>query len=184
MPSSLHVVGIAGSLREGSYNRALLQACVELAPEGTDVEPFDALGEVPLYRAELDTDGQRPAVVDDLKRRIAEADAVLISTPEYNWSVPGVLKNAIDWASRPAFRSPFAGTPVGMMGASGGPVGTARAQSHLREVLAGMAALAFPHPGVAVGGMRERIVDGRLVRDEDREFLAGYLRDFAAFVRG
>src|SRR5712692_9539090 len=123
----LQVLGIAGSLRRGSYNRALLETAREMAPETMRIDPF-GLHDIPLYNADLDSDDKRPGEVKRLKQAIAEADAVLIATPEYNHGVAGVLKNAIDWASRPNFNSPFVNKPVAIMGASGGMAGTARAQ--------------------------------------------------------
>jgi chromate reductase, NAD(P)H dehydrogenase (quinone) len=177
------IVGIAGSIREGSLNRALLAAAAELAPEGMTVEPWDGLREVPPYDAGLERDGARPAVVEELKRRIAEADGLLIATPEYNYSVPGVLKNAIDWVSRPGHQSVLVGKPVGIMGASNGAVGTARGQLHLRDVMHSTVARVFPHPDVLVGAAAKKFEDGHLTDVVTREFVASYLRRFAEFVR-
>lgn len=178
----LSVLAFAGSLREGSTNRALVRAAADLAPEGVTVEPFDLAG-IPLYNADLDTDEQRPESVTRFKAAIAEADALLIATPEYNHNVPGVLQNAIDWASRPAFRSPMVGKPVGIMGAAGGAIGTARAQEKLQNVLLAVLAHPFPHRGVLVGRAREKVTDGRLTDEATRDFLAAYLEGFAAFAR-
>ncbi|HEU0013345.1 MAG TPA: NAD(P)H-dependent oxidoreductase [Longimicrobium sp.] len=179
----IRVLGMAGSLRAGSYNRALLASAVELAPGGMRLEAWDGLRDLPFYDAGLDTDEQRPAAVVDLKRRVAEADGVLVVTPEYNASVPGVLKNAIDWASRPGHRSPFAGKPVGMMGAANGLAGTARAQMHLREILFSLLSQVYPHPGVQVAQSPAKFQDGRLADPAARDFVAAYLSGFAAFVR-
>lgn len=153
-PRPLTVLGIPGSLRAGSFNRRLLEEARELAPDGMQVRIF-GLEDLPLYDADLDTDGARPEPVQALKRAIGEADAVLIATPEYNHSIPGVLKNAIDWASRPAGRSPLREKPVAVMGASPGGIGTARAQQHLQSVL--LSTLALPRhrsgrDGRSVGG--------------------------------
>ena len=180
--ADLHVLGIAGSLRTGSFNRALIGAARELVPEGVVVEPFD-LGEIPFYNADLDTDERRPDSVERFKSAIDAADAVLIATPEYNHSVPGVLQNAIDWASRPAFRSPLVGKPVGVIGAASGAVGSARAQEQLKVVLLATLAHVFPHRGVVVGHARQKIDDGRLTDEPTRVFLAAFLSDFAAYVR-
>src|SRR5712691_36275 len=127
----MRVLGIAGSLRRGSYNRALLEAARSLAPAGMEIDIFD-IRTIPLYDGDLDQDATRPADVQRFKQAIKDADAVLIASPEYNFSVPGVLKNAIDWASRPAFTSVFVEKPVAIVGASPGAVGTARAQEHLK----------------------------------------------------
>ena len=179
----MRVLGIAGSLRAGSYNRALLAAAVELAPDGVRIDVWDRLREVPHYDGDLDSDERRPEPVAELKRRIAEADALLIATPEYTYSVPGVLKNALDWASRPGYKSVLAGKPAAIMGASGGAIGTARAQAHLREILYASLVSVFPHPGVAVAGAAQKFADGRLTDEQTRTFVAAFLRDFAAYVR-
>ncbi len=129
----MRVLGIAGSLRKGSYNRALLRAAQELAPEGMRIDIWDGLRSIPPYDQDQDAAGA-PESVLELKRAIAEADALLVATPEYNYSVPGVLKNAIDWASRPPAKSPLNGKPAAIMGATGGMSGTIRAQLALRQV--------------------------------------------------
>jgi len=179
----LRVLGIAGSLRTGSWNRKLLEAARRLAPAELSIEPVD-LGEIPLYNADLDTPERRPSSVEGLKESIRNADALLIATPEYNYGVPGVLKNAIDWASRPAGESPLAGKPVGIMGASPGALGAVRAQEHLKLVLLGTLSQVFPHPGVVVGNVRAKFdASGELVDEATRRFIAAYLVDFAAWVR-
>jgi chromate reductase len=180
----MRVMGIAGSIRQGSFNRALLQAAVELAPEGMEVVPWDRLREVPFYDAALDTDELRPEPVADLKRAIAQADGLLMVTPEYNYSIPGVLKNAIDWASRPGYKSVFVGKPAAIMGASGSAMGTARAQIHLREVMYATLARVMPHPGVLVNLAPQKFTDGRLADEQTRMFVAAFLRDFQAYVSG
>jgi chromate reductase len=182
-PSPIRVLGIVGSLRGGSYNRRLLDAARELAPDSMRIELFD-LADIPLYNGDLDTDAERPAVVEQLKRAVAEADAVLIATPEYNHSVPGVLQNAIDWVSRPAGKSPLAGKPVAIMGASTGALGAARAQQQLKLVLLSTLAALMPHAGVAVGQAKEKFdAAGRLTHEPTRQFLAGMLRELDAWAR-
>lgn len=177
----VRVVGIAGSLRKASFNRMLLHAAVELAPDGMRIETFD-LGDVPLYNADLDTDDRRPQAVRTLKQSITDANGVLIASPEYNHSVPGVLQNAIDWASRPGMKSPLKGKPVAIMGASGGPVGTARGQQVLKLTLASTLALLMPHPGVVVGQMKGKFADGELVHEPTRDFLASFLAEFSEWI--
>src|SRR5438132_707481 len=145
----MRLLGIAGSLRRGSYNRGLIEAARQLLPPSIAVEVFE-LDDIPLYNADYDVDGLRPFEVERFKSTIAEADAVLIATPEYNHSVPGVLQNAIDWASRPAMKSPLIGKPVAIMGASVGITGTARAQQQLKLVLMSTLASVMPHGGVFV----------------------------------
>ena len=120
------ILGIAGSLRLASYNRGLIRAAQQVAPDGVEIAAFDLLP-IPLYNADVEAEGA-PAPVRDLKERIRAADALLIATPEYNYSIPGVQKNAIDWASRPPQDSPLRHKPIGLMGASPGGFGTVRSQ--------------------------------------------------------
>jgi chromate reductase, NAD(P)H dehydrogenase (quinone) len=129
----VRVLGIAGSLREGSYNRALLRTARELLPPGVELIEQE-IGTLPFYDGDVEAAGD-PETVVRFKQSIREADALLIATPEYNRGVPGVLKNAIDWASRPPLASPLAGKPVAIVGASTGRGGTARAQEQLRAAL-------------------------------------------------
>src|SRR5687767_13508981 len=129
----ISILGIAGSLREASFNRRALAAAVELAPDGVSIRPFQRLAEIPLYNEDVKARGFPPAA-SEFREAIAGSDALLFVTPEYNFSVPGVLKNAIDWASRPP-DMPLFGKPVAIMGASTGLVGTVRAQLHLRQIL-------------------------------------------------
>ena len=132
MENKLKILGFAGSLRAGSYNKALLRAAIELLQEGVTLEIFDLLG-IPAYNQDLEND--MPTKVKEFKSKIREeSDAILIATPEYNYSVPGVLKNAIDWASRPYGDNSFDGKPVAIMSASIGMLGGARAQYHLRQM--------------------------------------------------
>lgn len=130
MDGRIKILGFAGSLRRASYNKAILQAAKDFAPEGSEIEIFDLEG-IPPYNQDLDD--RMPAKVVEFKEKIRKADAILIATPEYNYSVPGVLKNAIDWASRPPGDNSFAGKPVAIMSASIGMLGGARAQYHLRQ---------------------------------------------------
>ena len=178
----IRVVAIAGSLRRGSLNRKMLEAARTLAPDVMDIEILD-LAQVPLYNGDLDTELDRPEAVVRLKRAIASADALLISTPEYNHSIPGVLQNAIDWVSRPNGKSPLAGKPVGILGVSPGSVGAARAQQQLKLVLMATLALVLPHGGVSIGQATEKLdAAGALVHEPTRQFLASYLRDLAAWT--
>lgn len=178
MKQTWKVAGLAGSLRSGSFNRALLEACRGLAPERLELEVLEIDG-VPLYNADLDTDERRPEAVERLKRSLERADGVLIASPEYNYGVPGVMKNLLDWASRPGFASPFYRKPTGIMGAARGRSGTMRGQEQLKLHLLGMAALVFPHRGVAVAKAPERFDDqGRLTDETTRDFVADYLADF------
>lgn len=130
----MKILGISGSIRKASFNTALLKNAQRLLPEGCTLDIFD-LASIPLYNAELDGE-EKPESVVALKQAIQGCDALLFASPEYNYSISGVLKNAIDWASRPAYQSVMAGKPTGIVSASGGPVGGARSQAQLRYVLA------------------------------------------------
>ena len=147
--SELSIAVVVGSLRQGSLNRALARALPELAPSGMVVEEI-GFASLPHYNGDLDTETP-PAVVSSFRQRLSSAHGILIVTPEFNHGIPGVLKNAIDWASRPAFRSPFASKAVGMMTVTPSAIGGARAQILLHTVLFGMGAHVFPHPGFCLG---------------------------------
>ena len=177
----LTFLGIAGSLRRASYNKGLIRAAVDLAPAGVQVIPYD-LADIPLYNADVEADGD-PAPVAQFKRAIADADGLLIATPEYNHCVPGVLKNAIDWASRPARSSVLSGKPVAIMGASTSQGGTARAQAHLRDGLAYTNGFVLPLPEVLVTRAAERFDgDNELVDHETREAIRDLLKSFASWT--
>ncbi len=183
MTNELTIAGIAGSLRQRSLSKALLRAMGELAPEGLRIVGTD-IGVLPHYDQDLDQDGERPEAVEVFKKTIAEADGVLIVTPEYNHSVPGVLKNAIDWASRPGFRAPFTHKPVAFAGISPGAHGAARAQIHLENILLGMLSVPFPHRGVAVGGAPAKFDDDLRLSDQGtRDFVATFLAQYRDWLR-
>jgi len=175
-----NLIGISGSLRNGSLNTMLLEAMKELLPEDAELT-VRPIGNIPLYNADLDVDGG-PDPVRALKADIDTADGLLIATPEYNYGAPGVLKNAIDWVSRPAFKSVLVGKRIGIVGAAPGIVGTARAQNDLRNVLFGTLAEVFPHPEILVGQARQRLTDGHLTDPPTRKLLTTYLERFVAFV--
>ena len=180
--SSLSFLGIAGSLRAASYNRGLIRAAIEAAPDGTRVVPYD-LAEIPMFNADIEAGGDPPAVAD-FKQAIGRADALLIATPEYNHCVPGVLKNAIDWASRPPRQSVLTGKPVAIMGASTGRGATARAQAHLRDGLAYTNGFVLPLPEVLVDFATEKFDDdGNLVDDETAAEVRDLLVSLAAWTR-
>jgi chromate reductase, NAD(P)H dehydrogenase (quinone) len=164
------VLGISGSLRRGSHNAKLLRAAAEVLPQSTALEVWEGLKAVPPY--DEDDDRQpAPAAVARLRAAIAGADAVLFATPEYNWSVPGQLKNAVDWASRPLATNVLRNKPVAVVGASTGAFGAVWAQAELRKVLAATGARVLEE-GVAVGRAPTRFDDeGRLVDDALREQL-------------
>jgi chromate reductase, NAD(P)H dehydrogenase (quinone) len=176
----MKIVGLSGSLRKGSYNSAALRAAQALAPEGTVIEIAE-IGDLPLYNDDVRAAGY-PAAVERLRRQIAEADAVLFVTPEYNYSVSGVLKNAIDWASRPP-NQPFDGKPVAIMGASGGLFGTARAQYHLRQMLIFLNAFPVNKPEVMIGQAQTKFDEaGNLTDEATREFIRKLLVSLVAWT--
>lgn len=185
---TLRVVGIAGSLRAHSYNRWLLGAALELAPATMQIRPFD-LAPIPLYNGDVEAQGD-PEPVVALKAAIREADALLIATPEYNFGVPGVLKNAIDWASRgPRGQRPsLNGKPVAIMGATPGNGGTMRAQLQLRQAFVFTQSYALAAPEVTVSRAHEKFdAAGRLTDEPTREYIRKLLvrlTDWAPRVRG
>ena len=158
------VLGVAGSLRRQSYNRGLIEAAREIAPAGMLIETAD-LSPIPLYNADVQAECD-PSPLAALKAQIAAADALLIATPEYNHLLSGVLKNAIDWVSRPVAQTPLRRKPVAIMGASGGPTGTARAQLGLRQVLTSVECYVLPAPQVLVANAAERFDPKARLTDE------------------
>ena len=175
MGRPVRVCGIAGSLRKGSYNRALLRAAVELAPDGLEITVFERLGDVPLYNADVEAEGD-PEPVVALKAAIRQADALLIATPEYNYGVPAALKNAVDWASRPPSKSVLDGKPAALMGATPGHGGTARAQLALRQSFVFTRTPVLPGPEVLVAEAQQRFAeDGTLRDDSTRKFVRDLL---------
>lgn len=170
---SIRVLGIAGSLRAGSFNRALLRAASSLTPDGMVMEVAE-IGDLPLYDGDVEAKGI-PGPVQLLKDRVGAADALLIATPEYNYSVPGVLKNAIDWISRPP-DPPLNEKPTAIMGASVGVTGTARAQYHLRQIGVFTNMLILNKPEVMVAKAHEKFNQaGELVDERTREAVRGLL---------
>jgi chromate reductase len=178
----LRILGFAGSLRAASYNRALLRAAQELAPADISFEVFD-LHRIPLYDGDVEAAGD-PEGVAAFKAAIRAADGVLMVTPEYNHGVPGVMKNAIDWASRPPRGAALEHKPVGIIGASPGATGSARGQSQLRQAFEFTNSYCMPQPEILVFRAHEKIdADGNLTDPPTRDFLAKYLIAFAAWVR-
>ncbi len=181
MTAPLRVLGFAGSLRAGSLNRALLRAAQDVAPAGMTIDTFDLI-EVPLYNADVEAAGDPPGVTA-FKDAIRRADAVLFVTPEYNHGVPGVMKNAVDWASRPPRGAPLNGKPVGIIGASPGQVGTARAQSQLRQAFEFTNSYVMPQPEILVFRASEKFdADGKLTDEKTRELLGKYLVALHAWI--
>ena len=177
----LEVVGFAGSLRRASYNRALLQAAAELAAPRLHVVVHD-LTPIPLYNADLEVAGV-PSPVMELRTAVRQADALLIATPEYNHGVHGVLKNTIDWLSRPPRESALNGKIAAIMGASPGMTGTARSQTQLRQAFVFTNTYALLQPEVLVARAHEKFdADGRLTDQGTRDFIQTFLARFADLI--
>ena len=177
----MKILGLSGSLRKGSYNTAALHAARELLPEGVVLETAE-IGDLPHYNDDIRQAGY-PATVQRLRDQIAAADALLIVTPEYNYSSPGVLKNAIDWASRPP-EQPFNEKPVAIMGVSGGILGTARAQYQLRQMLVFLNAHPINKPEVMIGQAQSKFdANGRLTDEPTREFVRALLVSLVAWTK-
>jgi len=172
----MNVLAIPGSLRRSSFNRALLLNAAELAPEGVDVRLFEDLKLVPPFDEDDETVERLPTVVADLRASVAGADALLIATPEYNSSIPGQLKNAIDWVSRPAGSGAIRGKPVAVVGASTGAFGAVWAQAELRKVL-GAAGARVIEGDLAVGHAAERFDERERLTDEELRATLGELLD-------
>lgn len=176
-----NVAGFAGSLRRGSYNRALLRAAAELAPPVLRIAIYE-LHEIPLYNADVEAAGVAATVVR-LRDAVRQADGLLIATPEYNHGVPGVLKNTIDWLSRPPRDSALNNKTAALMGASPGMTGTARAQSQLRQSFVFTNTYALLQPEVLVARAHEKFdADGRLVDQATRDFVSRFLQRFTDLI--
>jgi chromate reductase, NAD(P)H dehydrogenase (quinone) len=175
MAGQVKILGIAGSLRKASYNKSALKAAQQLCPEGAKLDIFELDG-IPVFNE--DEDRTPPPRVVEFKQKIRAADAILISTPEYNFSIPGPLKNAIDWASRPYGDSAWNGKPVAIMGASTGMVGTARAQHHLRQcfVFLNMEPVNQPQVLIAVAAQRFD-AQGNLTDQQSKQLISQLLQN-------
>jgi len=181
MDKNVHILGFAGSLRKQSYNRFLLSAATEMVPGIATLEVFDLEG-IPPFNQDLEQ--QPPEKVKEFKAKIRAADAILIVTPEYNYSIPGVLKNAIDWASRPYGDNALDGKPVAVMGASPGMTGTARAQYHLRQTFVFLNMYPLNRPEVMVPSANEKIDENGKVKDErTRKKIKDLLESLVAWTK-
>jgi len=179
---TLHVVSICGSLRQGSLNAAVQRALPELAPADLRVTTLSGIGDMPLYNADLQAQGF-PKPVTEMAEAIRRADGVIFCSPEYNYSVPGALKNAIDWLSRVPDQ-PFANKPVLIQSASQGVFGGARMQYHLRQILVFVDALVFNKPEVTVGQAQNKVDEAlKLADPATRDFIGQQLAAFAKFIR-
>jgi chromate reductase len=177
---SVSLLGICGSLRKASINRTLLRVIGESLTDGATLTIWDSL-DLPIFNA----DSTEPERVVALKQAIADADGVVFSVPEYNYSIPGGLKNAFDWVSSPPSRSPLRGKPVAMVGATSGMSGTIRAQLHLRQILLFSDAQVLGQPEILIARAHERFDEaGRLTDESTRAFLAKFSAVVVAFVAG
>ncbi len=181
MDKKIKILGIAGSLRKGSFNKMLLRAAAALAPAGVEVEIAE-IGELPLFNQDFEMDP--PEAVKEFKRKVKASDAILFVTPEYNYSVPGVLKNAIDCASRPYGDSAWTGKPVGIMSASGGLQGGAKAQYHLRQSFVFLDMYPLNKPEVMVPTVQDKFdSNGNLTDEDTKKRVADYLTALVAWTK-
>lgn len=181
MTDRLKILGISGSLRTGSFNTGALHAAVELCPENAEIEVCSIDG-FPGFSQDLEA--EPPAKVAEFKQAIRGADAILISSPEYNYSIPGVLKNAIDWASRPYGDSAWEGKPAAIMGCSPGAIGTARMQYHLRQVMVFLNMHPLNKPEVMINNCTGKFDDAaRLTDEKTREYIAKMLTTLVEWTR-
>ncbi len=179
--NEIKILGIVGSLRKASYNHAALKAAQELLPADVVLDLIELHG-IPVFNQ--DQEMELPAAVLEFKQRILAADAILFATPEFNYSVPGALKNAIDWASRPFGKSAWTGKPAALMGASPGSLGTARAQYHLRQILVAFGMPVVSQPEVMIANAAQRFdPDGRLTDAPTREHIQKLLIALVQLVK-
>lgn len=176
----MRIVAISGSLRQASFNTTLLEAARRCLPDEVSWE-FGAIGDLPLYNEEIDGAG-KPAAVQQLLDQVAAADGLIIASPEYNYGVPGGLKNAIDWLSRPAYNSVLLHKPVLIMSASLSPVGGVRAQGQLKQIFSGTLTPVYPAPEFALGAAHTQFDNGRLVDDAAQERLTRLMHGFCVWV--
>jgi chromate reductase len=181
MSSHVRVLGIAGSLRRGPYNQAALRAAKSLVPENSEIDLFQLDG-IPMFNE--DDEKRPPSSVLELKKRIRDADALLIVTPEYSYSIPGVLKNAIDGACRPYGESAWSGKAAAIMGASLSAIGTARAQYHLRQILVALNLFTLNQPGVVIADAAHRFdQNGNLIHEPTKQLIQELLRNLVDWTR-
>ena len=184
MPAPVKILALSGSLRKGSYNTALARAAAELAGDGVEVEVATLHG-IPLYDGDLESEQGIPEAVEALKEKFASADGVILATPEYNNGFPGVLKNAIDWLSRPPkdISRVFGDRPVALMGATPGSFGTERAQIAWLQVFRTLKMRPWFGGKIMLSKAGDKVADGRLADEDEREKVAAFVEGFAGFIR-
>jgi chromate reductase, NAD(P)H dehydrogenase (quinone) len=177
--TGISLLGICGSTRKASLNTALLREISAVLPDDAELHLYDGLAQLPIFNSDV----PEPSGILVLKGKIASADGVIISVPEYNYSVPGGLKNALDWVSRPPASSPMRGKPIGLVGAATGMSGTIRAQAHMRQMLVYSDSPTMNQPEVLIPRAHERFTDGKLTDDSTRQLLVRFASAFVAFTR-
>jgi chromate reductase len=178
----MNIITICGSLRKGSYNRMVMDLLPPLAPAGMKLSELSGLDKFPHYNADLHADGKFPELVTAFAAKIRAADGIIINSPEYNYTIPGTLKNAIDWVSR-LKDQPFKEKPVAIQSASQGPLGGARMQYHMRQMFVFLGAFVFNTPEIFVGTAQNKFNDkGELTDEATKDFLKKQLEAFAKFV--
>lgn len=181
MERPFRILGFVGSLRTGSYNKALMRAAIEIKPDNVEIEVFD-LAAIPLFNQ--DFENNPPQIVSEFKGKIKNADALLIATPEYNYSIPGVLKNALDWASRPKVDNPLEGKTVAIMSASTGRFGGARAQYHLRQTFIFLDIHPVNRPEVMLSNAADNVnSEGKLTNELTRQLIRQLLEALVAWTK-
>ena len=180
MSEPIKLVAFCGSLRKASFNRLALKAFIERLPQGASVETIE-IGDWPLYNADVQAHGF-PAPVQAAQQKMLAADGIVFASPEYNYSVSGVLKNAIDWLSRMT-PQPFAGKPMAVFGASGGPLGTGRAQYHLRQMMIFLDGRFVNKPEVMIGAAQTKFVDGKFTDEAGSKLLTDLGASLALAIR-
>jgi chromate reductase, NAD(P)H dehydrogenase (quinone) len=181
MAEKIRILGISGSLRKGSFNTSALRAAIDLCPDEAEIEICD-IADLPLF--DQDFESELPTAVKEFKEKVAAADAIIFSTPEYNYSISGVLKNAIDCGSRPYGQSAWEGKPAAIMGASGGAIGTARAQYDLRKMMVFLNMFPINKPEVMIGNAGDKFDgNGNLTDDTTRKFISQMLDALIAWTK-
>ncbi len=181
MEKKIKILGVVGSLRKNSFNKALMRAAIELMPSEAEIEVFD-IGNIPPFNQ--DNESNQAPVVNEFKAKIRAADALLIATPEYNYSIPGVLKNAIDSASRPYTDKVFNGKPVAIMSASSGRMGGARVQYHLRQSFVFLNLYPVNYPEIMLPQAQQHIdQDGKLTNEDTRKLIGQLLEELVILTR-
>ncbi|WP_214482008.1 NADPH-dependent FMN reductase [Bacillus sp. SM2101] len=176
------ILGFAGSLRKESYNRALLQEAIRLSPQQMEINIFD-LSDIPMFNEDLEKNGD-PSIVTKFKKAIQESDGLLIVTPEYNGAVPGVLKNALDWASRGGKEAPLLKKPIAIMGGTPGRAGTAQAQAQLRQILTSTRSLVMVEPQVLISGVHNLFNEqGELVDERTSQYVERLVHSFDKWIK-